>query len=215
MAIKLCKVSIKCFVMCLYKMYLTIASIFTLTSSLLLHMVCFYNRFLNHYQSKCCHWKLLQHAASGWNFLQFHGIDTLCNMKKLSSCTSNSSYIPSCRHQQWSWSLTLATLGLLDATGTSSLAFRAHSVLFIWWYLRFGMWALLSTAVANAAHLRWWTKAFSVGGSNFSWVDLLFRDFLALSLQKHDSVKASAFIRRISTVWYNSRRGRLSSEAIC
>ena len=40
MAIKLCKVSITCFVMCVYKMYLTITSIFTLTSSLLWYITC-------------------------------------------------------------------------------------------------------------------------------------------------------------------------------
>ena len=89
---------------------LAITSKFTLTSSLLLPITCIYNRFLNHYQSQCYHWKLLQHAASGCNFLQFHGIDTLYNMKHFSSCMSSSSYIPSCSHERWSWSLILATL---------------------------------------------------------------------------------------------------------
>ena len=81
MAIKSCKVSIKCFVMCLYKMYLTITSNFTLTITLLWYITCIYSRFLHHYQSQCCHWNMLQHAASGCNFLQFHSIHTLFNMK--------------------------------------------------------------------------------------------------------------------------------------
>ena len=34
-----------------------------------------------------------------------------CNMKHLFSNMSSSSYIPSCSRKQWSWSLTLATLG--------------------------------------------------------------------------------------------------------
>ena len=72
--------------------------------------------------------------------------------------------------------------GIEDVTGTSFPAFRAHlysSYVGIWGLL---MWALLSTAVANADHLRWWKKAFSVCGSNFSRVDLLFRNLWALSL---------------------------------
>ena len=108
MAIKLCKVFIKCIVMFLCKIYLTIASNITLTTSLLCILHIFIIVFLI-IISQCCHWKLLQHAAFGCNFLQFHGIDTLCNMKHFSSFMS-SSYIPSYSHKQWSWSLTLMTL---------------------------------------------------------------------------------------------------------
>ena len=145
----------KCFVMCLYKMYLTIASNFTLTSRLLLHIRYIYNRFLNHYQSQCCRWKLLQHAAYCCNFLQFYGIDTLCNMKHFSSRMSN--FLTSLRKAKRMVSVIDSSHAgaAVDATGTRSSAFRAHlysSYDGIWGLL---MWALSSTKVANAAHLRW------------------------------------------------------------
>ena len=135
MAIKLCKVSIMCFVMYIYKMFLTISFNCTLTSSLLLHIIYIYNRFLIIIRDS---------AATEYCFSMLHPV-AIFYSSTASTPYVNKTFVQ--KHEQFLLNpfvqpkaivlvIDSSHAGVVDVTGTSSPAFRAHPLV-IWRYLRF------------------------------------------------------------------------------